>query len=388
MSLELPGELSRRSWIGRSLISTAGVLGIGTSQAADSVDAMPDYRKTTARLISNSKPAADGFRYSAEWEKHESCIMVLPPPQNWKDYGIPLREVRGQWADVANTLSEFERVLMVVRPEDKALAGRLFSREIELLTLPVNDGWSRDSGPMFVVNRKGERRVAGFTFNGWGGKLPPYADDALLKARLCGHLKTPMYPIDLVLEGGAVTVDGEGTILTTEQCLLNKNRNTKRSRADIERLLNDSLGTKKVIWLGKGLEPDPITDGHVDGIACFAEPGVVLLHTTDDRNGRNFRIYQDAKRRLAAARDAKGRRLEVIEVPLTSLDVSYLNFYIGNGCVLVPTSGRRSENRRPLAIIKEAFPKRKTIGINCEVLGAGGGGIHCITQQVPALARS
>ena len=354
------------------------------ARGAGKIDAMPDYSKTKAKLLTDSTPAADDFRYPAEWEKHEACLMVLPPPQNWKD-NVPLREMRGQWADVANTLSEFEDVLMVVRPEDRALAKRLFSREIEILELPVNDGWSRDSGPMFVVNKTGERRVAGFTFNGWGGKLPPFFDDALLKARLCDQLKTPMYPIDLVLEGGAVAVDGEGTVLTTEQCLLNKNRNTKRSRADIERLLHDSLGAMKVIWLGKGLEPDPITDGHVDGIACFVEPGVVMLHTTQDRSDRNYRICADAKRRLSEARDAKGRRLEIIEVPLTSLDVSYLNFYIGNGCVLVPTSGRKTENRRPLSIIREAFPNRKVLGINSEVLGAGGGGIHCITQQIPAV---
>lgn len=175
-----------------------------------------------------------------------------------------------QWADVANKLVEYEPVLMVIRKEDREIAKRILSSKIDIVESPVNDGWSRDSGPMVLVNKNGGRRVAGFTFNGWGAKFPPYADDAQLKARLAKHFEMPMVPIDLVLEGGAVAVDGDGTCLTTEQCSLNANRNKKANREVIEKKLNDSLGTKKVIWLGKGLEPDPVTDGHIDGIAAFS----------------------------------------------------------------------------------------------------------------------
>ena len=150
------------------------------------LDAMPDYTSSGAELIENSTPAVDGFYFPAEWEKHERTIMVLPPPQNWKGYGIPLDEVRGQWADVANKLVEYESVLMVVRKEDRQFAKKLLSNKIEVVEFPVNDGWSRDSGPMVLVNGNGQRRVAGFTFNGWGAKFPPFADDAQLKARLCG----------------------------------------------------------------------------------------------------------------------------------------------------------------------------------------------------------
>ena len=235
---------------------------------------------------------------------------------------------------------------------------------------------------MFLVNRKGERPVAGFTFNGWGAKFPPFSDDALLKARLCKHLNVPMYPIDLVLEGGAVAFDGEGTVLTTEQCLLNKNRNSASDRTKIETLLNQSLGTKQVIWLGKGLEPDSVTDGHIDGIGAFIKPGVVLLRTTDDRSDRNCAIFQDAKRRRKVTTDAKRRKLEVINLPLDA-ELSHMNFYIANGCVLVPIAGRRDEDSRPMAILREVFPDRKVIGIDGTVLGEGGGGIQCITQQVP-----
>jgi agmatine deiminase len=325
---------------------------------------------------------ARGFYFPAEWEEHECTIMVMPPPQNWKGFGIPLKDVRDQWARVANKLSEYERVLMVVRPEDKPAAKAILNAKIELIELPVNDGWARDSGPMFLVNGQGQRRVAGFTFNGWGGKFPPFDDDAALKARLCKHLDVEIKPVDLVLEGGAVAFDGQGTLLTTEQCLLNKNRNAAGDRDSVEKLLNQSLGTTKVIWIGKGLEPDPVTDGHIDGIAAFARPGTVLLHTTDDKGDRNYKICQDAKRRLQDSTDANGKRLEVVELPLDA-DLSHMNFYIANKCVLVPVTARHKENERPLAILREVFPKHDVVGIDGTVLAKGGGGIHCITQQVP-----
>ncbi|MGB7325795.1 MAG: agmatine deiminase family protein [Rubripirellula sp.] len=360
-----------------------GELGAQTRTTTKGIGAMPDYTPTGAHLIQGSTPKADGFYFPAEWEEHEYAIMVMPSPQNWKGFGIPLNDVRGQWADVANKLSEHEPVLMVVRPEDRMLAKKILNSEIEFVEFPVNDGWSRDSGPMFVVNDAGQRRVAGFTFNGWGAKFPPYHDDALLKGRLCKHLNTSMYPIDMVLEGGAVTVDGEGTLITTEQCLLHKNRNAD-DRTKIERTLNDALGTEKVIWLGKGLAPDPVTDGHIDGIAAFAEPGTVLLHTTDDRSDVNYAICQDAKRRLKEAVDAKGRKFEVIEIPLDG-DVSYMNYYMANDAILVPITSDPDQDDRPLGILREVFDDYEVIGIDANVLGEGGGGIHCITQQVPKI---
>ena len=346
---------------------------------------MPNYTTTNAKLIRGSKPAADGFRYPAEWEKHECTIMAMPPPQNWRGYGYSVTEVRKQWASVANKLVQYEPVLLIVSPNELNQVRSLVSRTIELVPLPLNDGWSRDSGPMFLVNDQGDRRIAGFTFNGWGGKFPPFKDDALLKARLAHHLDIAMYPINQVMEGGAVAVDGEGTLITTEQCLLNKNRTASVGRQQAEKSLCESLAVSKVIWLDKGLAPDPITDGHVDGLAAFAEPGTVLLHTTMDKSDLNYRITQDAKRRLEAAKDAKGRSIEIVEVPLDG-DISYINFYIGNGCVLVPATGDRRQDARPLGVIREVFDKDyDVVPINANILGEGGGGIHCITQQVPAV---
>jgi agmatine deiminase len=383
--------MDRRSFISIASGAVAAIAGAGRFADADQrgPDRMPDYKPTGVALLTDATPAADGFYFPAEWQPHQFTIMVMPPPQNWQDYGIPLDDVRRQWADVANKLSEYEHVLMVVRPQDRSIARRMLNKEIECVEFPVNDGWSRDSGPIVLVDGKGQRRVAGFTFNGWGAKFPPYHDDALMKARLSKHLGLEMYPIDLVLEGGAVAVDGEGTVLTTEQCLLNPNRSTTNGVADrtrIEKLLNESLGTKKVIWLGKGLEPDPITDGHIDGIAAFVEPGVVLLHTTQDRGDPNFAICQDAKRRLSESTDAKGRKLTVVELPLDA-DLSHMNFYIANDCVLVPITSRRAENERPLAVLREVCANRKVIGVDSTVLAEGGGGIHCITQQVPRASK-
>ena len=376
--------MKRRDFL--RLISICTATAADSSQLAMAAEhrkaEMPDYQKTGVKLIANSTPARDGFYLPAEWEKHDSTFMAFPPPQNWKGYGIPLKDVFQRWASVANAISNFEHVVMAVRPQEKSIAARILSREVELFEAPLNDGWSRDTGPVFLVNDQGERRVAGFTFNGWGAKFPPYADDALLKARISKFYDAAMYPVDVVVEGGAIAVDGEGTLITTEQCLLNKNRNSK-PKAEIEKLLNEYFGTKKVIWLGKGLEPDPITDGHVDGILAYAAPGVVLLHTTSERSDPNYKICQDAKRRLQAARDAKGRRLEVIELPLASEELCHMNFYIGNGCVIVPTEGRRRIDAAPMAILRDVFPDREVVGIDGTVLGAGGGGIHCITQQVP-----
>ena len=376
--------MNRRAFLIQSSCMAAIPAGIDRTVNAQQPDIthMPDYASTGAKLITETTPVGDGYRYPAEWEEHEFTIMVMPPPQNWRGYGIPLSKVRRQWADVANALVEYESVLMVVDPKERRHAQRLLSKEIELIEFPVNDGWSRDSGPMFLVNGSADRRIAGFTFNGWGAKFPPYKDDALLKARLSKHLNIAMYPIDLCLEGGAVAVDGEGTLLTTEQCLLNQNRNTMASRVEVENVLNDSIGAKKVIWLGKGLEPDPVTDGHIDGLAAFTEPGVVLLHTTDDRSDRNYAICQDAKERLRESTDAKGRKLEVIEVPLDG-DVSYMNFYIANGCILVPITTDRRQDERPLGILNEVFDDYDLVEIDSRVLAEGGGGIHCITQQVP-----
>ncbi|MEM0968229.1 MAG: agmatine deiminase family protein [Verrucomicrobiota bacterium] len=355
--------------------------GIACSPRAFGASSMPNYSSTEASLITTSTPREDGFAMPGEWERHLGTLMVFVPEQNWKHYGLD--GARKEWAKVANTIAEFEPVTMVVDPSDRGIASRLLSSEIHPVYLPVNDGWSRDTGPMFVTNSSGERRIAGFVFNGWGNKFPPHDDDALLKARLAAHYQNPMYVSSLVLEGGAVTVDGRGTLITTEECLLHRNRNPQRTKAEVEQQLKEYLGVTKVIWLPKGLTPDPITNGHVDGLAAFARPGVVLLHHTDNRWDPNAKRLQKAKAILEQSRDAEGRLLQVIELPLAE-KVAHMNFYLCNGGVIVPTENNPTTDEPALEVLRNTFPKRTVVGIHGSVLAKGGGGIHCITQQIPA----
>ena len=346
---------------------------------------MPDYAAEGVKLLTDSTPAADGFYFPAEWAKHEYTMMQMAPPQNWAGFGFSAKEVRKQWADVANAIAEYEPVLMVVRPEDKKHAVKLLDKEIELIELPLNDGWARDSGPMFVVNGKGERRVIAPTFNGWGEKMDGmFHEDEMLKARLCKQLDLAMYPVDVCMEGGGVVMDGDGTMITNEQCMMHKTRNPGLSKTELEKRLNAAFGTTKVLWTGNGLEPDPITDGHVDGMMAYVDSGVLLLSSTKDKSDPNYKICLDAKKRLQDVTDAKGRKIEIIDLPLTR-DGGHMNFYIANGCVVVPTTGDRKQDDAPMAILKELFDDRDVFGISGRVLGDGGGGIHCITQQVPAV---
>lgn len=341
-----------------------------------------DYSSTGVDLLHHA-PADDGFSFPAEWVRHERTLMQFLPPQNWT-YS-QLKGARREWAAVANAVAEFEPVTMAVQTSDRAEAEKLLSSEIEFVEFAMNDGWSRDSGPMVLNNADGERRIAGFEFNGWGAKFPPYADDALAKAWFAKHLGMAMHPVDMVLEGGAVALDGEGTLITTDECLLNKNRNPGKSKPEIEATLKGWLGVEKIIWIPKGLTPDPITDGHIDGMVAFAAPGAVLLHTTNDTSDANFAITQDAKKILDQTRDARGRKLEVIEVPLTSWNVVHMNFYICNGAVIVPVASKAAEDDVPLGIIGDAFPDHKVVPITGQYIAEGGGGVHCITQQVPAV---
>lgn len=369
--------ISRRHFIQSTALAATS---LSTARAEEATTDRPDYRTTKVKLIADSTPLADGFFMPGEEAPHEATIMVFPPEQNWKDNG--LEEARDEWAEVANAIADHEPVRMVVHPHDVKVARKLLDSSIQFIELEVNDGWARDTAPLFLKNAKGERRASGMIFNGWGAKFPPFSDDALLKAELCAQWNVPFYPIDVFGEGGGVLVDGEGTLIVTEECLLHKNRNPHLDKAAVEKRLLEGFGARKCIWLGRGLTPDPVTDGHVDGMAAFVKPGVVLLHCLDDKRDPNFKILADAKRRLSEVTDAKGRKLQVIDLPLAS-EVSQMNFYVCNGAVIVPTADSE-EDDEPLEILKDLFPKRKIVPVSGLVLGEGGGGVHCITQQIPA----
>jgi agmatine deiminase len=351
------------------------------ARARGAAAATPDYASTGARILTYP-PVRDGYYFPAEWARHERALMQFLPAASW----YPKTADR-EWAAVANAVAEFEPVTMAVLPSSVKRARQLLTSAIELIEWPMNDGWCRDSGPMILVNGTKERRVAGFEFNGWGAKYPPFSDDALIKARFARHLNMALHPVDMVLEGGAVHVDGESTLITTAECLLNKNRNPDKSREKVESLLKQWLGVRKVIWLPRGLTPDPITDGHVDGMAAFAAPAVVLLHTTDDRSDPNYEITMTAKKILRETPDARGRSIEVIELPVTSWDVLHMNFYICNGGIIVPVVGKAEKDDAPLAILREAFPRHQVVAVTGRSMAKGGGGVHCITQQVPAARK-
>lgn len=365
----------------RQFLCSTAAAGLSTALSAEP-GGQVDYSTTGAEVIPGHA-TGDGYAFPAEWVPHEKTLMKFPRAESWSRR--ELQPARREWANVANTVAEFEPVVMAVQPQDRSTAAAMLSSQIELIDMPLNDAWSRDSGPMIVQHPSGDRRVAGFTFNGWGGKFPPHGDDQLAKGRFAAHLDMPMYQSSLVLEGGAVAFDGEGTILTTEECLLHENRNPDWTRDQVEQELKDHLGATKVIWLPRGLTPDPITDGHVDGIAAFAAPGVVLLHTANSDFDPNTAITAEAKRVLENATDAQGRRFEIIELPLTSPKVVHMNFYICNGGIVVPISGKASEDDGPLAIIRETFPHHNVLGVSGRIIANGGGGVHCITQQVPAI---
>ena len=279
---------------------------------------------------------------------------------------------------------------MAVHPRDVDEARLMMGRGIDIFEVPIDDSWARDSGPIFVTD--GREGVAGvrWRFNAWGNKYNGFDEDAAFGRRVIEALDMRRYDGPMVLEGGSICVDGQGTLITTEQCLLNENRNPTLDRQQIEERLALYCGVTKVIWLGEGLEDDE-TDGHVDNIACFAGPGRVFAYGARDKGGLNERVMRDNIARLEAARDAQGRALEVIELPEPArrerhdgrrLDMSYINFYFANYGVVMPSFDDPMD-AVALEIMEMAFPDRRIVQVPALDIVQGGGGIHCITQQQP-----
>jgi agmatine deiminase len=296
------------------------------------------------------------------------------------------------YAAVAHAIAAFEPVLMLARPGEGAVARSYLGRDIEVVELPIDDSWLRDSGPLFVTHPDGRLAVSDFAFNSWGEKYLPYDQDAAVGRRLAEHFGVERFAAPMVLEGGVITVDGEGTLITTESCLLHPSRNPGLTRDEMTRMLEDYLGVQKVIWLvsGLGLDEDPDTDGHVDGVAAFVGPGRVLLHVVRDPGHPDYENLREDRRRLETS-DALGRPLEVIEYDARSQPVlvgdtpiveTYINSYFANGALIVPTAGT-ADDAAALERLREVVPDREVVGVPCPVIGYGGGGIHCITQQVP-----
>jgi len=337
------------------------------------------------------------MRMPAEFGPHERTVLCWPARHELYGELMPLAE--DAHARVARIIAEHEPVSMIVQPGPAAArATELCGGKVEIVELPIDDSWFRDSGPIYVLDPDaagdGPARVAtSWMFNAWGGKFEPWDQDALIAERWAEHAGHRSKRVPMVLEGGSITVDGEGTLVTTVQCLMHPNRNPDLTKLDIEERLGDELGVSTTIWLPYGLSADDDTDGHVDNVAAFARPGVLIVQGCDDPDEPDWLRMNVNARWARGSTDAAGRLLEVVTIPVLPFveiggerrPVPYANFYIGNGFVLVPTAGHPADADM-LAIIIEQFPGREVIGFDVgAILAHGGGGIHCITQQVPAI---
>ena len=359
----------------------------------------------------DSTPAADGFRMPGEFEPHNGCWMAWPErPVNWREGAGPAQEA---FAAVAEAIHPSDAVTMTASPAQLERARSMLSAGIRVVELATDDAWMRDIGPTFVVDGGDELRGVDWRFNAWGGLegglYAPWDRDDAAAAAVLEIEGARRYAAPIVLEGGAIHVDGEGTVLTTEAVLLNPNRNPDLSREQIEKALLDYLGAEKVIWLGEGVYNDE-TDGHIDDLACFVRPGVVLLTWTDDEGDPQHAISADALARLEAATDARGRALEVVKLPspgpLTSteqeaagveaadgtmprragerLAATYVNFYAGSGRIVMPLLDERHDDAAA-RILRDCFPGREVLGVPSREILLGGGNIHCITHLLSQL---
>jgi agmatine deiminase len=346
--------------------------------------------------VAPKTPAALGFRMPAEWERQEAVWLSWPHRRaTWPGNFPP---IPGKFAEIAAQISLREKVRLNVSRLHEGRA-RSMIREagadmanVELFRHPTNDAWCRDNGPIFVRNdRTGEVALTDWEFNSWGGKHPPFDLDNRIPARIARSLSLRRFRAGMVLEGGSIDVNGRGLLVTTEACLLNRNRNPALSRSDIERNLMAFLGVYQVLWLGEGIAGDD-TDGHVDDMTRFFSESGVLTSVERGRRSPNYRALGENLERLRSARTAHGGRLRIVELPTPAgcvhkgqvLPASYANFLVINGAVLMPAFRQPRRDREAAEVIASCFPGREVVPIDCLELVLGLGTLHCISQQQPA----
>ena len=327
-----------------------------------------------------------------EGEPHECTWMSFGPSEEIWGRSL-IDEVRKNLAIVAETIAEFEPVVMCVRPNERELAQDYLetTENISFLPCPMNDLWIRDYGAVFVVNEDGEKAAVDFNFNGWGEKQA-FSKDALVARKMAAECRVKRLESELCLEGGGIEVDGLGTAIITESCAVNDNRNPDWSKEDCERELQRTLGIDKVIWL-PGVRGEDITDGHTDFYARFTSPGVVVAHFDPDESSPENELTKQQILILEEATDARGNPLEVIPLespskvrPKFETDefcAGYINFYVCNGAVIVPEFGDARTDGSARERLQHCFPDREIVMLNIDGIAAGGGGIHCATQQEP-----
>lgn len=362
-------------------------------------------------------PAALGYFMPAEWHPHSATWLSYP--HNRETWEHNLTQVEDIYTQMVYHLHAGEMVNLLVndagieqRVTQKLLAVSVDLTKVIFHQIPTVDAWMRDYGPTFLIadcgvispkseihnpqwdtptpeTRKPKLAMVDWIFNGWGNKHPDYSNDTAIPRRINERLNVPRFEPGIVLEGGSIEVNGEGTVLTTEQCLLNPNRNPHLSREEIEGYLKDYLGVTHVIWLREGIIGDD-TDGHVDHIARFVNPTTIVCAVEKDRQDENYEPLQENFRLLQSARDQDGNSFALVPLPMPGvasegerrLPASYANFYIGKEVVLVPTFNHPND-AKALDILQRLFPTRRVVGTNCTALGYGCGAIHCVTQQQP-----
>ncbi|CAM3916303.1 agmatine deiminase [Mesobacillus zeae] len=367
-------------------------------------------------LTLQSNPKVDGYHMPGEFEEHEGCWMIWPErTDNWRNGAKPAQHA---FVEVAKAISEFEPVTMVVSPAQYTNARYMLPEHIRVVEMVTDDSWMRDVGPTFVVNDEtGDVHGVDWTFNSWGGLVDglyfPWDDDDHIAQKVCDIERKDRYRLNnFVLEGGSIHVDGEGTLMVTEECLLSEGRNPSLSKHEIEDILKEYLNVEKIIWLKRGIYLDE-TNGHVDNICSFVRPGEVVLAWTDDKNDPQYEISKECYDILTSETDAKGRELKVhkchVPAPITitkeeaegvdhvegtlprvegdRLAASYVNYYTPNGGVVVPLFNDPNDEKA-LELFRELYPDRKVVGVPAREILLGGGNIHCITQQQPRSKRS
>lgn len=347
-----------------------------------------------------SLPSASGWHMPAEWHPHAACWMAWPGRTAMPD-DAERRAVIACLANIAHAVAQCEPLNVLVDPEHMAQARALLPLSATLYAASVDDHWMRDTGPTLLVNRAGDAlQGLSWNFNVWGNKpMPNRGADALLPGHVCSHLNIALAHAPIVTEGGALHVDGAGTLLVSRTSILNENRNPGLTQRDAEDVFRHWLGVRHVVWV-PGSSLDTITDGHVDAIACFAQPGVVLATdaSADEDWGREAR---ENLRALTLARDAQGRAFEIVRLPVPPIDAlarahagfddddladfacDYVNFYLANGAVIMPAFGVPATDAAAYAMLMQVFDERRVWQVPIAAIARRGGGIHCCTQQQP-----
>ena len=359
----------------------------------------------------DSIPSKDGFRMPGEFERHSGTYMIWPErPDNWRLGAKPAQKV---FVEVANAIGKYEPITMVVSRAQYDNARNMLADYVKVVEMSNDDSWMRDCGATFVVNDRGDMRGIDWKFNAWGGLVDglyfPWDQDDKIAQKMCEIEQVDSYRLDdFILEGGSIHVDGEGTLITTEECLLSEGRNSHLTKEEIEKVLCETLNLEKVLWIPNGIYNDE-TNGHVDNICNFVKPGVVVLAWTDDENDPQYAISKAAYDYLSSVTDAKGRKLEIHKLYCPApilitkeesegvdavdgtlpreegdrLAASYANYYTGNGFVALPVFNDPND-QKAIDLLQLLYPDRDIVPIYAREILLGGGNIHCITQQVPA----